>query len=233
VDDQRIGAALRALRRRRGLRQADVARITGLAQSTVSRIERGHLDALSLRALRAAFGALDARLVARVLWRGGEIDRVLDERHAELVGTVARHLQGLGWTVLPEVTFSVYGERGSIDILAGHAATREVLVTEIKPTMASIEEMLRRHDAKVRLAGEIAAKRFGWKPAGVSRLLVLADTSQNRRAVARHAAVLDTALPDRGWAVRRWLAKPVGRLSGLWFLSPSHGRTARRRRGSG
>ena len=230
MDDQRVGAALRALRLRRGLRQADLARAAGIGQSTVSRIERGHLDTLPLRTLRAAFGSVDARVAPEILWRGGSLDRTLDERHAELVGMVARHLRDRGWTVVPEATFSVFGERGSIDVLAGHAASRHVLVVEAKPTLMSIEETLRRHDVKVRLARDIGRKRFGWQPAGVSRLLVVADSGRTRRTVARHAAVFEAALPDRGWTVRRWIARPVGVMAGLWFLPLSYGRAAGRQR---
>ena len=118
VEDGRIGAALRALRRRLGLRQLDVALAAGVSESTVSDVERGHIDTLSLRQARAIFAAVDARLLADIVWRGGALDRLLDERHALLTGRVAELLCEWGWQVATEVTFSRYGERGPIDLLA-------------------------------------------------------------------------------------------------------------------
>ena len=97
-------------------------------------------------------------------WRGGDIDRVADEGHAALVGRVASMLEGLGWQVGPEVSFSVFGERGSIDLLAWHPTARILLVIEVKTSLNSVEEMLRRQDVKVRLAAGIANERFGWQP---------------------------------------------------------------------
>jgi hypothetical protein len=40
-----------------------------------------------------------------------------------------------------EASYSIYGERGSIDILAGHATTRSMLVVEVKSELMSIEEL--------------------------------------------------------------------------------------------
>jgi transcriptional regulator with XRE-family HTH domain len=59
MDDLRVGAIVRAVRRRRGLRQADVARLAGVAQSTVSEIERGRLEPLCLRTIRNVCSALE------------------------------------------------------------------------------------------------------------------------------------------------------------------------------
>jgi transcriptional regulator with XRE-family HTH domain len=118
VDDVRVGRLLRTLRLRKGLRQTDVARVAGISQATVSLIERGHLGALSIRIVRGVFASVDARFEGAVTWRGGLVDRLLDERHAQLVGQIAAMLEGLGWDVAVEVTFSVFGDRGSIDILA-------------------------------------------------------------------------------------------------------------------
>ena len=194
MEEQRVGRVLRALRGRLGWRQVDVATRAGLTQDDVSRGERGRLRDLSK--LRRHAAALDAEVFVSIRWRAGEIDRLMDEGHAAVVGWVVSTLTHLGWQVQPEVTYAIYGERGSIDILAWHADTRTLLVVEVKTELTSIEETLRRHDAKQRLAATIAAERFGWDtPAGVSRLIVLPESSTSRRKVARHAAVLVTGLP--------------------------------------
>jgi hypothetical protein len=127
-------------------------------------------------------------------------------------------LRATSWEIQPEVSYSVYGERGSIDLLAWHGGSRTLLVIEIKTELASIEETLRKHDAKVRLYRRLAAERFGWHAISVTRLLVLPSGSSPRRHVARHAALLDPVYPQRGTAVRGWLAAPDGRLAGLLFV---------------
>jgi transcriptional regulator with XRE-family HTH domain len=222
MDDVRVGRLLRALRRRRGLRQADVGRSAGVAQSTISLIERGHLDRLAISTVRAIFATVDARFEGTVSWRGGAIDRLLDERHSLVVGEVARLLRSLGWLVEVEVSFAVYGERGSIDVLAYHPGTRALLIVEVKTELTSIEETIRRHDVKVRHAPAIAKERFGWNVELGGRLLIVLDSSTSRRRVARHDASLRVAYPARGREIRQWLRRPARRLGGLMFLSFSN-----------
>jgi transcriptional regulator with XRE-family HTH domain len=53
VNDQQIGATFRAVRIRSGKRQADVAAGATVPRSSVSCVERGHLDDVPLRQLRA------------------------------------------------------------------------------------------------------------------------------------------------------------------------------------
>lgn len=218
MDDVRIGRLLRLLRQHQARRQTDVALAAGLSQPQVSRLEAGRLEGVPLRRLRAVAQALGAEVVVALRWRGGELDRLADEGHATLVGAAIRVLEAAGWVVQPEVSYSVFGERGSIDILAWHPAARVLLVVEVKTELTSIEETLRRHDAKVRLAAGIAQERFGWDPRLVARLLVLPATSTARRRVRRHELVLDRAYPDRGLLVRRWLRDPSSPFSGLLFV---------------
>lgn len=228
MNDLAIGRALRAIRLRTGARQADVARRARLSQDEVSLVERGRLERVSLRRLREVARALDAEVVMYVRWRGGELDRLLDERHARLGGIVTESLTRDGWTVLPEVTYSIYGERGSIDLLAWHPVARALLVIELKTEITSAEETLRRHDQKVRLAPSIVRERFGWEPESVGRLLVLPASTSARRRVARHRALFDRVYPDRNIAVRRYMRRPgTGVINGLWFAPETTDRRGR------
>ena len=147
----------------------------------------------------------------------------MDEGHAALVGRVALMLRELGWDVRLEVSFSVYGERGSIDVLAWHPVARVLLVVEVKTELVAVEETLRKHDQKARLGARIAAERFGWEARAVGRLLVLPSLSTPRRRVERHAAVMDVAYPLRSVSLRRWLEAPGGAAAGLLFLDVSSG----------
>jgi len=218
MQDTELGRRYRVLRHRLGSRQKDVGDAANVSQDLVSLIECGHIEDVSVRALRGVADALGAELRLDLSFRGAELDRLLDEGHAALVEAVLRRLEALGWEVRPEVSFAVFGERGSIDIVAWHAASRVLLVIEVKTELASVEETLRRHDVKVRLAARVVKERFGWEPARVARLLVLPDGSTPRRQVARHEASLRAAYPMRGPALRRWLAAPSGSIAGLAYM---------------
>jgi len=184
---------------------------------------------MSLGRLRKLFAVFDADVVVYVRWRAGDLDRLIDSRHASLAERVTQLLELAGWIVAPEVSFSVFGERGSIDLLAWHPATRTLLVIELKSELTSIEATLRQHDVKVRLGPDIARERFGWDAAAVARLLVLPDDRTSRRRVEHHRAVFARAYPQRNVAVRHWLKLPVGALGGILFLSDAMAARSKRR----
>ncbi len=215
----RIGARFRALRHRLAWRQADLARRASVSAGVVSLVERGHLERVSLTKLRAIARALDADFVIQLRWRGGDLDRLLDEGHASLVGVVTELLRRSGWLVRIEVSYSIYGERGSIDILAFHRKTAVLLAVEVKTELTNVEETLRKHDEKARLGLSVARNQLEWKPSGVARLLVLPDLSTPRRHVERQKAVMASAYPMRGIEARRWLSSPTEGSSALVFLT--------------
>lgn len=221
------------LRVRRGLRQTDVAIAAGISQSVVSDLERGRISGMALGTIRRAFAAVDAGFEGDVLWRGPALDRLLDADHARLVSLAAERLSRAGWKAIVEATYSVYGERGSIDVLGGLEARRAVVVEEVKTSVVSVEATARKLDEKTRLVREgLAADRFGWRPAAVARLLVLPDTSAARSQVAKNDDVLRLILPARGADVRSWLRAPAGDLGGIVFKTLPEGiqpRAARQR----
>jgi len=228
MDDLRIGRICRALRRRRGWRQVDLAARVGCHQTTISRLERGHLASLSVGLVRRIFAALEARFDGVIGWRGGQLDRLLDERHADIVEVAAQIVRADAWLTLAEVTFAEYAERGSIDLLAVREDVRTVAVMEIKSEIGSIEETHRRHDVKVRLARAIVRERFGWEPRTVGRILVVPEDRTIRRVVERHSATFAASYPARNREVRRWLREPVGPIAGLWFVTVKHPRAGSR-----
>jgi transcriptional regulator with XRE-family HTH domain len=222
VDDLRLGAALRALRLRSNLRQRDLAKLADVSQSLISAIECGRLENCSVATLRRVFAAVGARYDGHVAWRAAAIDRLLDARHAALVEASVQALGRYGWDARVEVTYSIFGERGSIDVLGGRDDKRAIIVEEIKTDLPRLEETVRKLDEKERLTRQrIAEERFGWRPATIGRLLILPDTDRARRQVGANAIVLDAAFPDRGAVVRRWLRAPVGPLSGILFVADS------------
>jgi transcriptional regulator with XRE-family HTH domain len=64
VDDVRAGRLIRALRLRLGWRQADLGVRAGVSQQEVSVLERGHIETVPLRTLRAVLRALEGSRIA-------------------------------------------------------------------------------------------------------------------------------------------------------------------------
>ena len=220
MDDARVGNLLRAVRRRRGWRQADVARAAGIPQTAVSRAERGQLERLTLSTTRRIAAALEVALPFDPRWRGGETARLLDEVHANLVERCATILRRAGWEVIIEFTFSVYGERGAVDIVAWHPGTRTLLIVEVKSVILDLQALISTLDRKVRLVPKLLAEQRGW----------VADASagsymrRRRRGTGMWSAATrrPCASPTRcegrtrvvGWCIR----------SGPWRLSGSPAR---------
>ena len=218
MDPVRFGLAVRALRRRRGWTQVDLARRARMSRSAVSRVERGQGDTLSVRALTRLCAALGARVSVRALWQGEELDRLLDGDHARLVEWVIARLSAAGWVAVPEATFHVGGERGSIDVLAWHPDTGHLLVVEVKSVVPDVQATLSGVDRKARLAPTIARER-GWRVRSVSRMLVLPDDRTARRRLGQFAATFERAFPERTVALRRWMAAPDRAVAGVMFVT--------------
>jgi transcriptional regulator with XRE-family HTH domain len=172
-----------------------MARAAGCSQALISAIERGHCASVTVAALCRVFAVLGADLDCVVRYRGAELDRLLDERHAAATMAVMPLLRDRGWRVATEVSFNHYGDRGSIDLLAYHPPTRTAMVVEVKTELTSAEETLRRVDVKVRLGSGLVQERFGERPARVARLLAVLDSTANRSRVARLAPLLEAADP--------------------------------------
>jgi transcriptional regulator with XRE-family HTH domain len=227
VDDQRFGSVLRILRLRAGFTQAALARRAGVSRAAVSSLERGQLGALPLDRVRAVAGALEVRLDVTPRWRGSDLDRLLDAAHAALVDQVVAILRTHGWEVAPETSFSIFGERGSIDVLAWHPARLMLLVVEVKSRIVDIQALLAGIDRKRRLAARVALER-GWEPgAGTSMWLAVADTRTNHRRLADHARTIRAVLPGDGRGIGAWLLDPSERGAFLSFLPYAVGRGKR------
>jgi transcriptional regulator with XRE-family HTH domain len=223
MDLGRLGRGVRALRRRRGWRQEDLASAARASRTQVSRVEVGESGSIPIAVIERIVVSVGGSLDVVLRWHGEGLDRLLDEAHARLVEQLVAWLRADGWEVAVEVSFSRFGERGSIDVLAWHPGRRALAVFEVKSVTPDMQAMLVGLDRKGRLAPAIARER-GWEPVAVARILVLGDTSTNRDRLARHASTIDAALPARTREVRRWLADPAGPgIAGVLFLRDDHG----------
>jgi transcriptional regulator with XRE-family HTH domain len=225
VNGRRVGSVLRAVRLHLGLRQRDVAAAAGVSQSVVSRAERGLLHLISFEQLERIGRVLRVDFFLDARWLDGDTDRLIDTVHAAIVEVVVRLLRRLGWTVMVEYGFNVYGERGSVDVLAWHPRFQVLLIVEVKSRLTDLQATFASFARKVRLVPDIVRREQGWDPRHVGRLLVLPGTKGNRAIIDRHAAMFETTFPERMPAIRSWLRNPDRGLGGIWFLSSSPTRT--------
>jgi hypothetical protein len=195
----------------------DLAGSAGVSASLVGLLERGHAETLSVRGIRKISAALDLRMGWDAGYRGPELARLRDSDHAQLAEQVTKRLQTSGWTVVPEASFNHYGDRGRIDLLAYHPATHTLVTVEIKTVIAEIQELLGGLNTKSRVA-PLLARALGWKAARAIPILVVAESTTNRRRLAAHSRLF-TGLTLRGRSATAWIQRPEGTPRGLLVLA--------------
>jgi transcriptional regulator with XRE-family HTH domain len=223
MDVVRFGRVVRALRLRRSWTQQQLGERCAMSRSKVSRIETGRLTGIPVEDLERVLHVVDARLELDVRWRGAALDRLLDEDHAALVDASVRWLAGERWETNVEASFSIYGERGSIDIFARHP-DGTLLVVEVKASIGDVNQTLIGIDRKTRLAPVVARDR-GWPTGPIGTILVVGDTSTSRARIHRHEAAFRASLPAGTAACRQWARDP-GRqpIGGIAFVRPPDSR---------
>jgi transcriptional regulator with XRE-family HTH domain len=213
---QRFGVQFRAVRVKRRWRQHDLAERSGVHRSVISRIERGHVEAITIGTILAVARALDIQVSLSARWRAGDLDRLVNGRHARLHESVARWFaeELPDWVLDPEVSFSIYGERGVIDILAWHPGHRALIVIELKTDIVDVNQLMGQMNQRRRLARQIAEDR-GWDPLTISTCVIVANGRTNRARLAAHRAVLRNAFPLDGRSMQGWLRRPDRAIAAL------------------
>ena len=207
------------LRVRQRLTQEQLAARAGVSRRAVSTLETGGGRELRVAAVEAIAAALGGRADLRLSWNGPELERMLDATHAALGAAVKRRLERWGWFVRVEVSYSRYGERGRIDLLALHPPTGVLLVVELKSELVDVQSLLGSLDAKARLARHVA-RGLGWEPGAVVPAIVFAASSGTRKRLHGVDTLFDR-YSLRGRAALSWLRRPCAPIpSGLlWFAA--------------
>jgi transcriptional regulator with XRE-family HTH domain len=195
MEGLRVDLWARSERRRQRLRQTDLAARARVSGSTVSRVENGLLAGLTVGAIRAVAAASGLQLSFAPRSVGGaSIERQIDWRHAALVEAVVTRLRDCGWEAVVEYSFSHYGDRGSVDVLDWHAASRTLLIVEVKSDLRDVQGTLHPLDMKSRVVPGLVRAGKGWAFASVGVVMVLADLRVERGRVDRHRSTFDAAL---------------------------------------
>jgi len=178
-----------------------------------SRIERGHLDEVSLASIRGGgerpLDGAGSILVPR--WRGGTwIDSSMLAFGAARAGR-SSFAERPEWQIAPEVSFAIYVERSVIDILAWHSrsadAPRDRAEDRHRLTCTSSSA---RSTRSVGSRGRSPAIAAG--PSGATRRssawLIVAEGHTESAPCAGPRAMLRGALPLDGRSIDGWLDDP-------------------------
>lgn len=217
-----MGRILRMLRIRKDWRQEDVAAKAGLSQSAIGRQERGWTGALT--ALERHAAVFDLRVEVRLVGRGGDLARLADEEHAAIIESLAAWFQDHGYVTEPEASFSEWGERGRIDLLAFDRRTGTLVIVEVKTQLVDLQDLFGALNIRMRLSHAMAARR-GWRIQRAAIILAVADTAANRAIVRAHRTLFDgfdgrrlstVALGRNGGRVLHWV-RPAAASRQLWI----------------
>jgi len=184
-----LGDELRRLREDAGLTRVAVARVSGVDDAFIGRIEDGG-ERPSIETLVRLGTVLGADLHVRLYPTTGPL--IHDRHQARIVETLLAALHPR-WHAFTEVAVR-RPSRGWVDV-ALHDATASLLVaTEIESELRRLEQVVRWSTEK---AGSLPSWQ-GWERIGspdVSRLLVVRRTRATRRVATEFAGQLRVAYP--------------------------------------
>jgi len=196
-----LGGELRRSRLRRRLKQAELAAMIGVAQSTISVMERGLGESLSVDVWQRAFTTVDRRLG---LEPSRDIqDDVADAGHLGIQNLVLGLGRAVGYAGSFEVATRPADPSRSSDACLRDDRRRRLILAECWNTIGDIGAAARSTNRKVAEAGAFAAYAWGEEPHRVGAVWVVRATKRNRELVARYAEVFAARFPGSS---ARWVA---------------------------
>jgi hypothetical protein len=165
------------------MRQADLARRTGLSQPEISDLERGHGSGTSLLIWsRAAEGA--GSQLAAFLEHGSGADLPRDHQHLRRQQLVVQASRSGGWIARPELRLDAYARFSrSVDVALLRPSLGEAAVVEIWDFFDDVGTAMRSLDGKIATLERLHSTARDIRAAEVVRvrgLWVVRGTKRNR-----------------------------------------------------
>lgn len=194
-----LGGELRRSRLRRRMKQAALAAMIGVVQSTISVMERGHGGSLSVDLWQRAFTTLDRYL--RLEPSRDARDDVADAGHLQIQNLVLRLGRGVGYTGSFELATRPSDPARSSDVGLRDDRRRRLILAECWNTFGDVGAASRSTNRKRAEAEAYAAYAWGEEPHRVDVVWVVKATRRNRELVARYAEVFAARFPgsSAGW----------------------------------
>jgi transcriptional regulator with XRE-family HTH domain len=202
---RREGAKVRAARRRRGWSQRELGRRCRLAQTTISKMERGDGASLSLAAWQRVADALGLPLDLRL---GRDADEeTVDAGHLAIQELVMRLGRRVGYDRTFELPTKSADPSRSVDVgLVDHARRRLVLL-ECVNSIGDLGAAVRSSDRKASEAEGLAISLGRGKPYSLHACWIVRDTRRNRELLKRYPEIFDSRFPGSSRAWSRTLAE--------------------------
>jgi transcriptional regulator with XRE-family HTH domain len=193
----RLGADVRTSRLRRRLTQARLAARVGLAQSTISEVERGQGGSHTADALQRIAIALDRSL--RIEFARDPIEEPLDAGHLSIQELVLRIARPARYTRRFELVTRPSDPSRSADVGLIDERLRRLILVECINTLTDFGAAVRAAHRKRAEAEDLATARGGGYHVGVC--WVVRDVRRNRELVARYPEIFATQFPGSslGW----------------------------------
>jgi transcriptional regulator with XRE-family HTH domain len=214
-----LGRELKATRRRRHLKQGDLAHLVGSSQPLISRLERGHGARTSIETW-IAIGIALRRPISIGFSRDVVDPQLQDAGHLAAQELTLRLTALAGWRGRFGAPSDPAEPRHSTDIQLTAADGRVVLV-EIWNRLDDLGAAVRSSDRKL---ADLAGRRA--LTTSVSSCWLLVDTSANHELVRRYPAILHARFggSSTGWVRALLTGAPTPRRPGLAWIDVRSGR---------
>jgi transcriptional regulator with XRE-family HTH domain len=195
-----LGREVQATRRRRRLRQSDLAGAVGLAQARISDIERGAGTGTPLL-VWVRLGIALGRPLAASFSRDLEPPLPADAGHLAAQELLLRLVRPTGRISLVESPTQPDNPSLSVDVCIRDDPHRALILNEIWNRTDDLGRALRSSDRKTAEAAELAIGIGGDDPYRIASCWLLVDSAPNRALAARFPEVLAARFPGSsvGW----------------------------------
>ena len=194
----RLGLEIRSSRLRRRLTQAQLGKRVGLAQATVSDIERGNAGAHTLDTLQRVALAVDRTL--RIDLPRDPSEEPVDAGHLRIQELVLRSARAAGYSRRFELPTRPSDPSRSADVGLIDVDGRRLVLIECINTLGDFGAAVRSSVRKVAEARDFATARGGEYQVGLC--WVVRDVRRNRALVGRYPEVFAAQFPGSS---SRWL----------------------------
>ena len=199
-----LGREVQATRRRRRLRQAELAAAVGLAQARISDIERGDGSGSPLL-VWVRLGIVLGRPLAASFSRDLEPLLPSDAGHLAAQELLLRMIRATGRTGLIELPTRPDNPSLSVDACIRDDPHRALILNEIWNRTDDLGRAMRSTDRKAAEAAELAIGIGGDRPYRIASCWLLVDSAANRALAARYPEVLAARFPGSSVAWVRCL----------------------------